>query len=81
MHDVSETWEHEYRRMRRQHDRLKQTADQNKLEDIHDMNRALDIYHFCCDAFHLRDWSMSIPVPHRYALHQPPQATNSAAGF
>lgn len=54
---LSETWEHQYRRMHRQYDLLKRTADQNKFEEIHEMNRARDIlYHFCCDAFHLKDW-------------------------
>ncbi len=54
---LSETWEDQYRRMHRQYDLLKRTADQNKFEEIHEMNRARDIlYHFCCDAFHLKDW-------------------------
>jgi hypothetical protein len=43
--------------MHRQYDLLKRTTDQNKYEEIHEMNRARDIlYHFCCDAFHLKDW-------------------------
>ena len=52
---LSETWEDQYRRMHRQYDLLKRTADQHKFEEIHE--RARDIlYHFCCDAFHLKDW-------------------------
>lgn len=57
---LRETWEDQYRRMHRQYDLLKRTADQNKFEEIHEMNRARDIlYHFCCDAFHLKDWILN----------------------
>ena len=57
---LSETWKDQYRRMHRQFDLLQRTADQNKFEEIHEMNRARDIlYHFCCDAFHLRDWLLN----------------------
>ena len=57
---LSETWEDQYRRMHRQYDLLKRTADQNKFEEIHEMPRARAIlYHFCCDAFHLRDWILN----------------------
>ena len=37
---LSETWEDQYRRMHRQYDLLKRTADQNKFEEIHEMPRA-----------------------------------------
>ncbi|MEB4211729.1 hypothetical protein [Mycobacterium sp. 94-17] len=54
---LSETWEHQYRRMHRQYELLQRTADQNKYDEIQQADRARDIlYHFCCDAFHLRDW-------------------------
>jgi hypothetical protein len=46
---LSETREYQDRRMHRQFDLLQRTADQNKFEEIHEMNRAGDIlYHFCC---------------------------------
>ena len=54
---LSEKWEDQYRRLHRQYDLLRRTADQNQFEEIHEMNRARDIlYHFCCDVFHLKDW-------------------------
>jgi hypothetical protein len=54
---LSETWKDQYRRMHRQYQLLKLTADQNKFDEIQEMNRPRDIlYHFCCDAFHLHDW-------------------------
>jgi hypothetical protein len=56
---LSETWEDQYRRLQRQHGLLKRTADSSIEYDelLHDQAHARDIlYHFCCDAFHLRDW-------------------------
>lgn len=54
---LSETWEDQYCRMHRQFALLKRTADQYEFEEIHETHRARDIlYHFCCDAFHLKDW-------------------------
>jgi hypothetical protein len=54
---LGETWEDQYWRMHRQYGLLARTAASDKLEEIHDPDRARDIlYHFCCDAFHLKDW-------------------------
>lgn len=56
---LGETWEDQYRRLQRQHALLKRSADSNGEynELLHDRGHARDIlYHFCCDAFHLRDW-------------------------
>jgi hypothetical protein len=54
---LSESLEDQYRRMHRQYDLLRRTADQNQFKEIHEMNRSRDIlYHFCCDAFPLKDW-------------------------
>ncbi|MCW2689952.1 MAG: hypothetical protein JWR37_4842 [Mycobacterium sp.] len=58
---LDETWEDQYRRLQRSYELLKRTADQNiEREEIHEKARARDIlFHFCCDAFHLKDWIKS----------------------
>ena len=55
---LGETWEDQYRRLQRSHDLLQRVCDQYiEREEIHEEALARDIvYHFCCDAFHLRDW-------------------------
>jgi hypothetical protein len=56
---LGETWKDQYKRLQRQHELLEMSANPNVEynELLHDQAHARDIlYHFCCDAFHLRDW-------------------------
>jgi hypothetical protein len=56
---LGETWQDQYMRLQRQFALLKKAADSNTRYDelLHEQAHARDIlYHFCCDAFHLRDW-------------------------
>lgn len=48
---LNETWKEQYDRMQRSFKRL------NEKNQLHTVGEARDLlYHFCCDAFHLRDW-------------------------
>ena len=52
---LNETWKEQYDRMKRSIERLKQIGEPTPLPQ--DVIPARDVlYHFCCDAFHLRDW-------------------------
>jgi hypothetical protein len=56
---LRETWKDQYKRLQRQHELLKMAANPSgpHNELVHAEEYARDIfYHFCCDAFHLRDW-------------------------
>jgi hypothetical protein len=55
---LSETWEDQYRRMHRSHALLKRAADEYiDREEIHEEANSRDIlYHFCADAYHLKDY-------------------------
>ena len=55
---LDESWADQYRRLQRQHALLKKTADSyGEREQIHESEYGRDIlFHFCCDAFHLKDW-------------------------
>ena len=60
---LSETWEDQYRRLRRSYALLQDAADQTAGDPDrrrYDAASARDIlYHFCCDALHLRDWILN----------------------
>jgi hypothetical protein len=58
---LGETWQDQYKRMQRSYVLLHRAADQNVVDpEIQDEDAARDVlYHFCCDAFHLRDWIQS----------------------
>jgi hypothetical protein len=52
---LNETWKEQYDRMQRSFALLKQIGERNAQPQ--DLIPARDVlYHFCCDAFHLRDW-------------------------
>ncbi|BBY24129.1 hypothetical protein MSTO_43340 [Mycobacterium stomatepiae] len=56
---LGETWKDQYRRLQRQYGLVRLAADSSgpHNELVHAEEYARDIfYHFCCDAFHLRDW-------------------------
>lgn len=56
---LNETWEDQYRRMRRSRKRLERAVDEYGERDpeLHDEATSRDIvYHFCADAFHLKDY-------------------------
>jgi hypothetical protein len=55
---LRETWEDQYRRLQRSYALLRRVADQNtRDEELQQSDNARDVlYHFCCDALHLRDW-------------------------
>jgi hypothetical protein len=55
---LGESWADQYRRLKRQHALLKKTADSyGEREQLHESEYGRDIlFHFCCDAFHLKDW-------------------------
>jgi hypothetical protein len=58
---LGETWQDQYKRLRRSYALLQRAADQNNHEpEIQQPDNARDIlYHFCCDAWHLKDWIVS----------------------
>ena len=56
---LSKTWEVQYRRMHRSYARLQRAVDEyiDRDPELHDEDNSLDIiYHFCVDAYHLKDW-------------------------
>jgi hypothetical protein len=55
---LDESWADQYRRLKRQQALLKKTADSyGEREQLHEREYGRDIlFHFCCDAFHLKDW-------------------------
>jgi hypothetical protein len=56
---LGETWEDQYKRLQRQYALLEKAADANTdyNELLHDRLHARDhLFHFCCDAFYLREW-------------------------
>lgn len=55
---LGETWCDQYKRLGRSHSLLQRVGDQNTYdEQLQQPENARDVlYHFCCDAFHLRDW-------------------------
>jgi hypothetical protein len=55
---LGETWEDQYKRLHRQHERLKKAADQNVQHgELQEESNARDtLFHFCLDALILRDW-------------------------
>lgn len=61
---LGETWEDQYRRMRRSFAQLQQVADQNTHHpDAQQPEVARDtLYHFCSDALNLRDWIQNSPT-------------------
>jgi hypothetical protein len=58
---LGETWTDQYERLRRSFALLRRVADSNNYdEELQQPDNARDVlYHFCCDAFHLRDWIRS----------------------
>ncbi len=55
---LTETWEDQYRRLHRSYALLKRAVDEYiDREAIHEEANSRDIlYHFCADAYHLRDY-------------------------
>jgi hypothetical protein len=61
---LSETWEDQYKRMHRSYQRLKRAVDDNIDRDpeLHSLEHSRDIlYHFCADAYHLKDYIKNTP--------------------
>jgi antitoxin component HigA of HigAB toxin-antitoxin module len=61
---LSETWEDQYKRMHRSYERLKKAADEYIARDpeLHNLETSRDIlYHFCADAYHLKDYIKNTP--------------------
>jgi hypothetical protein len=56
---LSEKWEDQYRRLHRSYERLKRAVDEyiDRDEEVHKEENSCDIlYHFCADAYHLKDY-------------------------
>jgi hypothetical protein len=55
---LGESWQDQYKRLQRSYALLRRTADpQIEREELHREENARDIlFHFCSDAFNLRDW-------------------------
>jgi hypothetical protein len=62
---LKEGWPDQYKRMRRSYVLLQRAADQNNYDaEVQQPDNARDIlYHFCCDAWHLKDWIISESSP------------------
>lgn len=61
---LSETWEDQYKRMHRSYERLKRSTDEyiDRDPELHDEANSRDIvYHFCADAYHLKDYIKNMP--------------------
>jgi hypothetical protein len=58
---LAETWIDQYKRLHRSFALLQRVADQNTDDDrLQQSDVARDVlYHFCCDAFHLKDWILN----------------------
>lgn len=58
---LGETWQDQYKRLQRSYALLQRAGDQTvQYPDIQQRDNARDtLYHFCCDAWHLKDWIVS----------------------
>ncbi|KAA0083274.1 hypothetical protein CIW52_12625 [Mycolicibacterium sp. P9-64] len=51
---LNETWEDQYRRMLRSYELVRTMTE--PIRKPREVDHRDVLYHFCCDAFHLRDW-------------------------
>jgi hypothetical protein len=58
---LGETWVDQYQRLQRSYALLQRAGDQNTHDaQLQQPDSARDVlYHFCCDAWHLKDWIVS----------------------
>ena len=56
---LSEEWDDQYKRLHRSYQRLKRAVDEyiDRDDELHKEENSRDIlYHFCADAYHLKDY-------------------------